>query len=342
MVQSTSLLLTAFTGIAAIEAAAPQIGAPIQCDGDDLAVFRVISNTEIRWYPNPEIADSWDPNWRTVLVHINCDGLTKGPDMRSLNEAPIQCDDNELAVYRVADNQKRWYPNPEIADSWDPKWRTDLVRINCDGLTKGPDMPSRDGAPIQCDGDDLAVYRVISNTEIRWYPNPEIAESWDPKWTEFVRINCDGLTKGPDMRPRNEAPIQCDDNELAVYRVADNQKRWYPNPEIADSWDPKWRTDLVRINCDGLTKGPDMPSRDGAPIQCDGDDLAVYRVISNTEIRWYPNPEIAESWDPKWTEFVRINCDGLTKGEELAMKEVNSPSPTPSLTPAPAQATHQV
>ena len=80
MVQSTSLILTAFTGIAAIASAAlPEIGAPIKCDGNQTVVFRVISETEIRWYPTRAIAGSWDPNWETDLVRIDCDGLTKGP-----------------------------------------------------------------------------------------------------------------------------------------------------------------------------------------------------------------------------------------------------------------------
>ena len=95
------------------------------------------------------------------------------------------------------------YPTGPIAASWDPNWITDRVRIDCHGLTKGPDMRHKFRAPIKCDGNPNAVFRVISKKVIRRYPNRAIAASWDPNYlTDFVRINCDGLTKGPDLAQR--------------------------------------------------------------------------------------------------------------------------------------------
>ena len=262
--------------------------------------------------------------------------------MRNRNGAPIKCIGNQHTgtVFRVVDNQRRGYPNPEIAYSWDPKWH-EFVHINCDGLEDGPPMNMNiphptptatvdfaDGTLIQCDGNEHAVYRVENNHR-RWYPNLEIANSWSPEWrTDSIRINCDQLKEGPDMRNRNGAPIKCIGNQHTgtVFRVVDNQRRGYPNPEIAYSWDPKWH-EFVHINCDGLEDGPPMRHKIGASIKCIGNQHAVFRLEYNQR-RWYPNQEIADSWDPKWHEFVHINCDGLTKGPDMTMNiQPMTPSP---------------
>jgi hypothetical protein len=63
------------------------------------------------------------------------------------------------------------------------------------------------------------------------------------------------------------------------------------------------------------------------PVQCNANDVggginaAVYRVAEGGVLRHYPNPPIASSWDPDWaTTFKKIDCIGLTKGDDMAMK----------------------
>lgn len=52
---------------------------------------------------------------------------------------------------------------------------------------------------------DGAIYRFMGGKIIRWYPNPEIASSWDKEWASGARkkINCTGFTLGPDMNKNN-------------------------------------------------------------------------------------------------------------------------------------------
>ena len=64
-----------------------EVGTPIQCTANDVgsgvntAVYRYMGGTELRHYPNPSIASSWDPDWRTTVKKIDCEGLTEGDKM---------------------------------------------------------------------------------------------------------------------------------------------------------------------------------------------------------------------------------------------------------------------
>ena len=129
------------------------------------------------------------------------------------------------------------------------------------------------GTPIQCTANDVgsgvnaAVYRYMGGDELRHYPNPPIASSWDPDWGSFKKIDCKGLTEG-DKMPYNvtvDDPVQCNANDVgsglnaAVYRVAEGGVlRHYPNPTIASSWDPDWGSTFKKIDCIGLTRGDPM------------------------------------------------------------------------------------
>jgi hypothetical protein len=133
------------------------------------------------------------------------------------------------------------------------------------------------GTPIQCTANDVgsgvnaAVYRYMGGDELRHYPNPPIATSWDPDWgTTFKKIDCEGLTEGDEM-PYNVTvgePVQCTANDVgsgvntAVYRVTEGGVlRHYPNAPIATSWDPDWGTTFKKIDCLGLTQGEPMATK---------------------------------------------------------------------------------
>ena len=65
---------------------------------------------------------------------------------------------------------------------------------------------------------------------------------------------------------------------------------------------------------------------EGTPIQCykndvgSGRNVAVYRYMGGTELRHYPNPSIASSWDADWgSTFKKIDCRGLKQGAAMPM-----------------------
>jgi hypothetical protein len=133
------------------------VGTPIMCTANDVgnganaAVYRYMGEDKLRWYPDPPIASSWDPDWKQ-FKKIDCAGLTAGellPYNVTVGE-PVQCTANDVgnganaAVYRVEENGVlRWYPNPSIASSWDPDWSTTFKKINCIGLTAGDQLAAK-------------------------------------------------------------------------------------------------------------------------------------------------------------------------------------------------------
>ena len=134
------------------------VGTSIKCNANDVgsgvnaAVYRYMGGTELRHYPNPPIAASWNSEWSADIKEIDCDGLTEGEKM-SYNATvgdPVQCTANDVgsganaAVYRVeADKVLRHYPNPPIATSWDSDWGTTYKKIDCAGFTQGATMAAK-------------------------------------------------------------------------------------------------------------------------------------------------------------------------------------------------------
>jgi len=62
------------------------VGSPVKCNKNDIretgGVYRLVTPNQLNWYPNPEIADSWDLIWRTDTKEIeDCKGYTRGPNM---------------------------------------------------------------------------------------------------------------------------------------------------------------------------------------------------------------------------------------------------------------------
>ena len=113
-------------------------GNSYKCSQSSLSVYRYTEG-ELRHYLGPEIASSWDPNWRTNYSVIACDGIPRGFPMtyNAVEGNSYKCSTSSSKVYRYTEGELRWYPNPVIASSWDPNWRTNYSVIACDGILRG-------------------------------------------------------------------------------------------------------------------------------------------------------------------------------------------------------------
>lgn len=121
--------------------------------GMPAGVYRYSGNNTLQYYPSPEIASSWNPNWGSG-VDINCSTYKLGDTATQLNTAsfdngdPVGCvQGKELpngvqgGIYRyVDDNVLRWYPNSTIASAWDPSWHTRIKWSDCTTYKAGEPM----------------------------------------------------------------------------------------------------------------------------------------------------------------------------------------------------------
>lgn len=315
-------------------------GQAVKCDNGP-NIFRYTNGT-IRWYPDPPIAASWDPNWASPIF-IDCSGFRKDVDMPMKLPSPaglpegqaIKCDINKPNIYRLTGGQRRWYPNPDIASSWDSNWYH-FVLVDCSGLPLGMDMDFNlpilaEGQAVKCDtGPDIFRF---TNGALYLYPDPSIAESWDANWASPVFVDCTRLPRGPEMWMKLPSPaglpegqaIQCDMNEAAIYRLASGQRRLYPSPVIAASWDEDWYN-FIAVDCSALPQAADMAFKqpeigEGQAVKC-VTGPSIFRYTNGT-IRLYPNPLIAASWAPNWFNPMYVDCSVLPRGMELASRTLS-------------------
>lgn len=119
-------------------------------------VYRYSGKNTLQYYPTPEIASSWNPNWGST-VDIDCSTYKLGDTATTFNAASFTNGDTvgcmsgkELpngiqgGIYRyVDDNTLRWYPNRHIARAWNKFWASKIKWSNCTTYTAGEHMSSK-------------------------------------------------------------------------------------------------------------------------------------------------------------------------------------------------------
>jgi len=103
---------------------------------------------------------------------------------------------------------------------------------------------------------------------------------------------------------------------------------------------------VMGLHAEGFTSASHLIEGDAVRCAIDapggkGANTAVYRYgPEENTLHWYPNPDIASSWDPAWASFVTLpDCSGLTVGTDMAMKPnpcagFTDTTPASSVTPA--------
>ena len=255
----------------------------------------------------------------------------------------------DTRIYRMTNsNTIQYYPNEAVAFSWGEEWHYNTKDIDCTGMTIGDDIAVKqpslvDGVTVRCFDDTIAVdrsgfYRWM-DFELREYKSAEIANSWDTTWTTAQRIDCTGLSIGEPMPIRPAYPegesVQCLNNTdgsnkpTRVYRFTNNRLRLYGHGAVANSWDPEWHVDIVKLDCTGLPIGRPMTMRlpgieEGTTVKCIPDsDLSdnPYRFYQYTHLglRYFPTPAIAHRLVPDWHyNYRNIDCNGIPHLDHMA------------------------
>jgi hypothetical protein len=155
--------------------------------------------------------------------------------------------------------------------------------VNCRPGTEPPGMPA-------------GIYRYSGNNTLNYYPTPEIASSWNPNWGSTVDINCSTYKLGDTATKLNTASLNNGDavgcrsgKELpngvqgGIYRyVEDNILRWYPNPTIANAWDPSWASRIKWSDCTTYKAGDPMSTTmESTPVQ---ENIPRFAYVSNGKV----------------------------------------------------------
>ena len=108
-----------------------------------------------------------------------------------------------------------------------------------------------------------------------------------------------------------------------THRYTEGQYRSYPDPAVAESWDPNWAS-AKQVNCRLLRQGAPMttnpPPAEGQAISCGSTGPPGIHRYTQGQYRWYPDPPIAASWDPNWMNPKEFDCRVLKKGDPMPMK----------------------
>ena len=136
--------------------------------------------------------DIENPSWNNIN---NPGRQLKNIDVKGSTICGTDTSDN---IYCASFNQNNWVQLPGALKfvSIDG---TNIVGTNSGGsIFISNDVT--ENSPVRCNagGDPNAVYRV-SNNQIRGYPSPEIAASWDPNWQQATMVDCTNLDIGPAM-----------------------------------------------------------------------------------------------------------------------------------------------
>jgi hypothetical protein len=123
----------------------------------------------------------------------------------------VKCIGGGGEIYRYTGDHLRHYTNPDIAGAWDPNWASPKD-IDCAGVPHGPVMEAKkadaaEGQAVKCVGGGGNIYRYTGGN-LRHYPNPDIAGSWDPIWASPKDIDCAGVPHGPAMESQKVEEVR--------------------------------------------------------------------------------------------------------------------------------------
>ena len=134
-------------------------GQAYKCSALEDAIYRYTKG-QLRVYPNPTIASSWDPNWQTFNV-IDCSSIHKGPPIEYLNSSfsitlMNMGDPNkryENIVQRAARKWEKiiigdlsnWSQQDDPSFSWFGNDRAERVNVDIDDVLIGYWLEDLDG-----------------------------------------------------------------------------------------------------------------------------------------------------------------------------------------------------
>ena len=336
------------------EAATLTEGDSVVCENDKSKVYRYTEG-KLRHYPDPETATLWNPNWINykLVSAVECAKFIIGPPMTKPGILPASSATSTTTVSGTTaapltdDEAKRYlaaYGDLQSAFGNDiEKAKKHWIESGFKENRKIPAPSSTSGSQSISTMATTTTYDLTTPTTTATVTTPTTATVTTPA-AVFVT-------------PIEGSSVTCGDGK--VYRYTGGMLRYYPSPEIAAAWNPKWDTGIRVLSATECAQIPvgfsmEMPVKtnaatvttpavvfvtpvEGSSVTCQGRDGIVYRYTGGM-LRQYPSTQIAAAWNPQWATGVRqlsaTECAGLPLGSPMEM-----PVTTPAATVTNASST---
>ena len=251
-------------------------GQSIKCNTDvpggvEGGVYRV-QDGNLRWYPSERIANSWDSNWRNAKMISDCSAVSRIGDMRYKSEdqledairnnRSVKCGREPNggagggAVYRVENGKLRWYPNPNIAGSWDSNWSNPVTVDDCTITSRDADMKLKD--PNLKNNNILWQRDNYNNGDLYWMKYTSYP------WDKYYKFSCKDDSNNESNINGPFGPVNWPGQPYLAY----------PNIRLAD--------DNVRVCGSGKVTVYRSDSRDGKYVDI-SDDPKLFNKANNAK-----------------------------------------------------------
>ena len=285
-------------------------GASVRCDGGDGKIYRHMNGT-LYHYPNPAIADSWNPNWAQNILNISatdCARLPVGPPLFE-KRADIQPGSNTVPPPTTV------VPEVQAPTTVPPPPPPPPCPLECHVGWKNIGGTCYENCPsgwtdfgFTCTGRNskgqLATRKKKAMARKCLNPPPVVAP---PATTTTTIADTTTLPEG--------ASVRCDGGDGKIYRHMNGTLYHYPNPAIADSWNPNWAQNILNISatdCARLPVGPPLFEK-RADIQPGSNTVPPPTTIADTATDTIADTTITDITDTITTD---ITMSSTTAGQQ--------------------------
>jgi len=229
---------------------------------------------------------------------------------------------NDGIIYRYSRGpQRRKYADTVALESWDSKWKDNIVAISCASVPEGevmtlnvnnppviPPSSLREGQTFKCAG-DAELYRYKQGGRLQYWGTA--VNSWDAEWTKvLVQTDCSNI---PNKGRLLYNPAGLTDGQIFMcdlftlnlpfgrkfFRYNKGKRHSLPSPPIAFSWSYSYikvEFDTPRYECSLVPEGEPLSWNyyPGQTVKCadNTNDLYQFDPASSTRRR-YINENVA-------------------------------------------------
>ena len=168
-------------------------GEVIECANEGTGDIYHWADGSLHHYPDGLIAATWNMDWRSKIVRIDCSNLMVGDPML-LKKIPegmgVRCTDtNDGKVYRWINGQLNHYINSRIASSWDRDWRNNIYDLNCEFFEIGDDVKWNfsDIVPDILQSKSLTLSSFDNDDDVIYEDIPDISDEDVKRVMEWIK-----------------------------------------------------------------------------------------------------------------------------------------------------------